>query len=225
MAEDRFRKNRKLKDRIKIFFLVLLLKTFFLTERFFVKIKQINYPEGQFILSMWHCNQCVVYGVKDKSKFFVLISASNDGEIIAKAAETMGIMSVRGSSKRRAVAASLELIDKIKEGNSAAIMVDGPRGPVGKVKGGIINIAKLTGVPIVPVAWASKDKTLFSFNSWDKFKIPIGPCKTVALYGKPIYIPADMPKEDEKKWRKKVKKEMDKLEEELNNNYDKYLNS
>jgi hypothetical protein len=225
VAEDRFRKNRKLKDRIKIFFLVLLLKTFFLTERFFVKIKSINYPEGQFILSMWHCHQCLVYGIKDKSKFYVLISASNDGEIIAKAAETLGIKSVRGSSKRRAVAASLELIDKIKEGNSAAIMVDGPRGPKGKVKGGIINIAKITGVPIIPVSWMSKDKTFFQFNSWDKFQIPIGLCKTVALYGKPIYIPQDMPKEDEKKWRKKVEKEMNKLEQDLTANYDKYLNS
>ena len=225
MSEDKFRKNRKLKDRIKIFFLVLLLRTFFLTEKYLASYKLINYPKGQFILSMWHRHQCIVYGVKDKSKFYVLISASNDGEIIAKAAETMGIQSIRGSSKRRAVAASLELIEKIKEGNSAAIMVDGPRGPNGKVKKGIINIAKITGVPIVPVTWASKDKTFFTFNSWDKFQIPIGRCRTVALFGKPIYIPSDIPKEDEKKWCKKIKKEMNKLEEDLAANYDKYLNS
>ncbi len=225
MAVDRFKNNRKIKDRIKIFFLALLLKTFFLTERFFLSIKQINYPKGQFILAMWHCHQCVVYGIQDKSKFFVLISASNDGEIIAKAAETMGIMSVRGSSKRRAVAASLELIDKIKEGNSAAIMVDGPRGPKGKVKAGIINIARITGVPIVPVIWASKDKTFFKFNSWDEFQIPFGPCKTIALYGKPIYVPEDLPKEDTKKWRKKIEKALHSLEEDFENNYDKYINS
>lgn len=225
MAEDKFKKNRKLKDRIKIFFLVLLLRTFFLIQKHFTKIKQINYPEGQFILAMWHGHQCVVYGVKDKSKFYVLISASNDGEIIANAAKTLGINAVRGSSKRRAVAASLELIDRIKEGNSAAIMVDGPRGPKGKVKGGIVNIAKITGIPIIPVMWTSKDKTLFKFNSWDNFQIPFGLCKTVAIYGKPIYIPQDMPKEDEKKWRKKVQKEMNKLEEDLLTNYDKYLNS
>jgi hypothetical protein len=225
VSEDKFKKNRKLKDRIKIFFLVVLLKTFFSIQKYFTHIKQINYPEGQFILAMWHGHQCIVYGVKDKSKFYVLISASNDGEIIAKAAETLGIKAVRGSSKRRAVAASLELIDKIKEGNSAAIMVDGPRGPKGKVKGGIINIAKITGIPIIPVMWASKDKTFFKFNSWDNFQIPFGQCHTVALYGKPIYIPQDMPKEDEKKWRKKVQKEMNKLEQDLITNYDKYLNS
>ncbi len=219
------KQNRKFKDRVKIFFLVCLLKTFFITEQFFLKIKHINYPEGQFILAMWHCHQCLVHGIKDKSKFYVLISASNDGEIIAKAAESVKVKSVRGSSKRRAVAASLELIDKIKEGNSAAIMVDGPRGPKGKVKDGIVNISKITGIPIVPVFWYSKDKTFFTFNSWDKFQVPFGPCKTVALYGKPIYIPQDMPKEDEKKWCKKIQKQINKLEEDLKSNYDSYLNS
>ena len=133
--------NRPLKERIKLGILIKLLKLFFLIEKHLLKIKSINYPKEQFILSMWHCHQCLVYGIKDKSKFYALISASNDGEIIAKAAECLNIKSVRGSTKRRGVAASLELIDKLKEGNSAAIMVDGPRGPKGKVKEGIINIA------------------------------------------------------------------------------------
>ncbi|MBQ9246258.1 lysophospholipid acyltransferase family protein [bacterium] len=188
-----------------------------------MRIKHINYPKGQFILSMWHCHQCLVYGVKDKKNFYVLISASNDGEIVAKAIEVLKLKSVRGSSKRRGVAASLELLDKLKEGASAAIMVDGPRGPKGKVKDGIINISKLSGVPIVPLVWASKSRNFHTFNSWDKFQLPIGPCRTVALYGDPIYIPSELDKEQTKAWCDKVEKEMNRLEEDLKENYDKYL--
>ena len=215
--------NRKFKDTLKLNILIFLLRTFFVIEQFFVKVKQINYPKEQFIFSMWHRHQCLVYKVKDKSKFYVLISASNDGEIIAKAAETMKVKSVRGSSKRRGVAASLELIEKLKEGNSVGIMVDGPRGPKGKVKDGIINIAKITGVPIVPAVWASRNKTFITFNSWDNFQVPFGPCTTVALYGDPIYIPSELDKEETKAWCEKVEKEMNRLEADLNENYEKYL--
>ncbi len=217
------KKDTTFSAKIKMWILIKLLKLFFLTEQHLLKIKSINYPKEQFIFSMWHCHQCLVYGVKDKSKFYALISASNDGEIIAKAAECLNIKSIRGSSKRKAVSASLEMIDKLKEGNSIGIMVDGPKGPKGRVKDGIINIAKLSGVPIVPVAWASKDKTFHELNTWDRFKLPFGPCKTVALYGEPIYIPSELTKEETQDLCLKIENEMNKLQADLENNYDKYL--
>lgn len=222
---EKVKNTRPLKERIQLWILIRLLKLFFLTEQHLLKIKSINYPKGQFIFSMWHCHQCLVYGVEDKSKFYALISASNDGEIIAKAAECLNIKSVRGSTKRKGVSATLEMLEKLKEGNSAGIMVDGPRGPRGKVKDGIINISKLSGVPIVPVAWASKDKTFFEFNTWDKFKLPFGPCRTVALYGDPVYIPSELSKEEMQEWCVKIEEKMNLLQQDLENNYEKYLNA
>ncbi len=216
-------RERTTKDKIQLWVLIKLLKLFFLIEQHLLKIKSINYPTEQFIFSMWHCHQCLTYGVKDKSTFYVLISSSKDGEIIAKAAECLNIKSVRGSSKRGGVAASLELIEKLKEGNSVCLTVDGPKGPKGKVKDGIINIAKLSGVPIVPVAWHSKSKLFFELNSWDKFKVPIGPCQTVALYGDPIHIPSELTKEEIKEWCTKIEAEMNKLQKDLEENYDTYL--
>ena len=215
--------ERSLKEKIQLKILTKLLKWYFLTEQHLLKIKNVNYPKRQFIFSMWHRHQCLTYGVEDKSSFYALISASNDGEIIANAAKSLNIMSVRGSSKRRGVAASMELIEKLNEGNSVGIMVDGPRGPNGKVKDGIINIAKITGVPIIPVAWHSKDKTFFSFNTWDKFIAPFGPCNTVALYGDPIFIPNELTKEQTQLWCQKVEDEMNRLQKDLEENYEKYL--
>ena len=217
--------KRKFKEAFQLWWLIRLLKLFFLTEQHLLKIKHINYPEGQFIMSMWHRHQCLTYGIKDKNKFFALISASNDGEIIAEAAKVLNIQSVRGSSGRRGVAASLELIEKLKEGNSVAIMVDGPRGPRGKVKDGIINIAKITGVPIIPAYWTSKDKTFLTFNTWDKFQVPIGFCKSVAIYGKPIYIPENITKEEMQAKCLEIEEAMNNLEQDLNTNYEKYLKS
>lgn len=216
-------KKRKFKEKLTLFVLINLLKTFFFFQKFVTTIKTINYPEGQFILSMWHCHQCVVYAVKDKENFRVLISASNDGEIIAEGALSLGIKSIRGSSKRHGTSAALGLIDNLKEGGSIGIMVDGPKGPKRKVKDGIINIAKLSGVPIIPVSWQSKCKTFHKFNTWDEFQIPFGPCKTVALFGDPIYIPSDATKEEMQDWCLKLEEAMNKVEKDLEENYDNYL--
>ena len=216
-------KKRKFKEKVTISVLTSLVKIFFFFQKFVTSIKTINYPEGQFILSMWHCHQCVVYAVKDKENFRVLISASNDGEIIAEGALSLGIQSVRGSSKRHGTSAALGLIDNLKDGGSIGIMVDGPKGPKRKVKDGIINIARLSGVPIIPVSWQSKDKTFCKFNTWDEFQIPFGPCKTLALFGEPIYIPSDATKEDMKELCVKLEDAMNKVEQDLTDNYDTYL--
>lgn len=216
-------KKRKLKDRIKLGVLIFLLKIFFTIEKYLVTIKNINYPEGQFILAILHCHQCLIYGVKDKENFYALISASNDGEIVAKGIECLNLKSVRGSTKRRGVAASLELIDKLNAGASAAIMIDGPRGPRGKVKDGIVNISKITGVPIIPVVWGSKNKSFLEFNTWDKFRVPVGFCKTIALYGNPIHIPKDIKKEDMQEYCNQIENELNRLVIDLDENYQIYI--
>lgn len=216
--------NRTFKDKIKIIILIKLIKLYFHTEKYVASVKNINYPKVQCIFAMWHCHQILTYGIENKEKFYTLISASNDGEIIAKSAESMGIKSVRGSAGRRGVAASLELIDKLKEGNNIAIMVDGPKGPAFKVKDGIVNIAKITKIPIIPCAWYSPQKSFISFNTWDKFKAPLGPCQTVALYGDPIYIPEELTKEETQEWCLKIENEMLRLQKDLEENYKTYLN-
>lgn len=216
------KKKRPLKQQLMLNILIILLKTFFFIQQFFVRFKQINYPEGQFILSILHCHQCVVYGIKDKEKFYVLISSSNDGEIISKAIEIFKLKSIRGSSKRHGVSAALSIIDKLKEGNSLAIMVDGPRGPFGVVKEGIVTIAKNSGVPIVPVAWSSKDKTFLKFNTWDRFRIPFGFCRTIVLYGDPIHIPSELTDEETKNWCIRIEQEMARLQKDLDDNYEIY---
>lgn len=115
-----------------------------------------------------------------------MISKSLDGDIIAAATEHMGIKVVRGSHKRSGAAASLALIEKLEQGECAAITIDGPRGPFGVVKDGVINIAKLTQVPIIPMVWYSPSKWLLKFNTWDNFRFPLLGVKTVAVYGDPI---------------------------------------
>lgn len=159
------------------------------TQSFFTYLVGVDYPEvGPCVYAMWHENQFCVHGLPDRSNVSIFISNSLDGEIVARVCEKWGFQVCRGSSQRKgAVSGTLKMISKLKNEESVAIMVDGPRGPLHKVKSGAVVLAREANVPIVPVHWYSPNFTFVHFPSWDKMTSPIGPCWLINLYGEPIY--------------------------------------
>lgn len=215
---------RTLDGQIKIFLLSNLVKLLFKIETKIVSIKSINYPKDKpCIFALWHAHQCVLYDNKDRSHLHVLISPSNDGEIIAQAVHSVGINTVRGSKGRKGISSTLQLLEKLEAGDSIAITIDGPRGPKQKVKNGIINIAKLSQIPIIPILWHSDAPNFLKFNTWDEFRIPILACKTVALYGDPIYVPSDADKETVEEYRLLLENKMKDMYKDLETNYKQYI--
>lgn len=100
----------------------------------------------------------------------IMISRSNDGAIIAGVAERTGWHTIRGSSSKGGRAALRNVIVNLKKSKLAAHIVDGPQGPAGKVKAGVIRLAHSTDSVIVPI-YASAE-TAWHFNSWDRFLLP-----------------------------------------------------
>ena len=113
----------------------------------------------------------------------ILISKSKDGQILASAVEHMGYKTVRGSSHRGGVAGLLALIKSVAEGNSITIAVDGPKGPIYKVKEGITAVSDKTKIPIIPVRAFPQHKYVFE-KSWNKATLPIPFTKIVLVVGK-----------------------------------------
>ncbi|MBR1776236.1 DUF374 domain-containing protein [bacterium] len=137
---------------------------------------------------MWHSHQFCVHGIRNRQKLNVLVSRSRDGEIIADVVEKWGFKTIRGSKgKKGAVEATMQMITALKNGENCAMMVDGPRGPAKIVKEGVIKVAELSDVPIVPVYWYSANFNFVQFPSWDKLRMPIFDVNLINLYGKPIY--------------------------------------
>jgi lysophospholipid acyltransferase (LPLAT)-like uncharacterized protein len=62
------------------------------------------------------------------------------------------------------------MIDHLKRSGLAAHIVDGPRGPAGVIKAGVVSLARATGAVVVPV-YATSDRAWY-FNSWDRFMLP-----------------------------------------------------
>ena len=103
----------------------------------------------------------------------------------------------------------MQMISILKSGENCAMMVDGPRGPAKVAKDGVIKIAKLAGVPVVPVYWYSNNFTWAKFPSWDELRCPVFATNLINIYGEPIYIPHDG---DEEEARQKLQKSLEDLE-------------
>jgi lysophospholipid acyltransferase (LPLAT)-like uncharacterized protein len=81
-----------------------------------------------------------------------------------------------------------ELIRMVREEEfTAAMSVDGPRGPIFTVKWGVIDLAERTGAPILTMSVATYPRV--TVNTWDKMPIPLPFQKIVYLYGGPFFVP------------------------------------
>ncbi len=188
--------------------------TIFHMQEMFTHIQRVDFPDIKpCIYAMWHRNQMCTYGQPDLSRLNVLVSRSKDGEMIAKVIEHMGYKTIRGSKgKKGAVEASMQMLTALKAGEDCAMMVDGPVGPPEVAKDGVIKLAKMAGVPIVPVSWYSTNITWLKFPSWDGLRMPLFRTNLVNLYGKPIYVNEE---DDVEEKRKELQESLEDLERRI----------
>jgi lysophospholipid acyltransferase (LPLAT)-like uncharacterized protein len=145
---------------------------------------------GRVLLCAWHQQffSCIRH-FKEYEKYHpsLMISQSRDGEIIANIAERTGWHTVRGSSSRDGSIALKEMTARLKQDGLAGHILDGPRGPAGLVKPGIISLAKATNAVIVPI-FVKAEKAWY-FNSWDKFMVPKPFSRVSMHFGEMIKLP------------------------------------
>jgi hypothetical protein len=127
------------------------------------------------------------------SKIQMLISMHRDGELIARAIGYFGHGTVRGSAakpgsnKERGGAAALRGMLKTLKGNGyVGITPDGPRGPRMRATDGIVTVARVSGVPILPCSFSAKSRIVF--NTWDRFVLPLPFSRGVIVWGEPIFV-------------------------------------
>lgn len=153
--------------------------------------------DGPAIYCLWHnrlilCMEAYYQHARSRSpggELAALISASKDGAFLAAILEQFRVQPVRGSSSRRGPQALLELTSWAERGYNLAITPDGPRGPRYVVQEGVMSLAQLTGLPIVPFSFYARRK--IKSNSWDGFQIPLPFSRCELSLGKPIRVPRE----------------------------------
>jgi len=145
---------------------------------------------GRVILCTWHQQFfCAIRPFKRYVSFSpsLMISRSADGDIIAGVARLTGWHPVRGSSSKGGKSALRELIDRLEASGLAGHIADGPRGPLGRLKAGAIQLAIQADAVIVPF-YLTADRAWF-FNSWDRFFIPKPFARVSLTFDDPIQLP------------------------------------
>lgn len=152
----------------------------------------LNYLKqgGRVLICVWHQQffSAIRYFKKyEKYNPSLMISQSLDGEIIAGIANRTGWHTVRGSSSRNGSIALKEMTTRLKQYGLAGHILDGPRGPAGIVKPGIISLAHAAAAVIVPVYIEAE--RVWYFKSWDKFMLPQPFSRVRINFGKMISLP------------------------------------
>ena len=156
-------------------------------------IKNIESPQfywknnKPFILAFWHSQLMMIsYCWNSESKINVLASGHSDGRFGAIVGKYFKLNNIPTSSNEKSISLK-PVFTLLKNSQCIGITPDGPRGPNQKVSDGIIKIAKVTQVPIIPIGFASsKFRTL---KSWDSFLITKPFSKCAFVWGKTIEIP------------------------------------
>ena len=138
------------------------------------------------IIVFWHDQLLLmVFGYPGQGAK-LLISSSKDGELLTRTMRFFGHGTVRGSSSRGGASALRELLALAKEPVDLVLTPDGPKGPRHEIKEGVLHLARLSGRPVVPMAFACSRGHRFS--SWDRILLPYPLARGVFSFGSPQYF-------------------------------------
>lgn len=162
----------------------------------------------QAIIALWHnrtFTPCYVYRycLGGKIPMSMLTSASKDGALLATVAGDYGMRVVRGSSHRRGVAGFRDMLRELEEGCHMCITPDGPKGPRYKCHPGVVRLASVSGLPILPLCFDFSNCWRIS-KAWDGFVIPKPFSKVTVVVQEPLYVPKDIDDATQKEYMEKL---------------------
>ena len=178
------------------------------------KSKIIN-NKDQYIFCCWHNRLFLGPHLLPRNRIInALQSSHSDGMITSIAFKYLGMNVILGSSMKGGMQAFRKMVKCIKNGESIAITPDGPKGPKETIKEGVVKLAQITGIPIVPLVWSTKKFKII--DSWDNFVIPFPFSKGIYTFGKPIYVDKKISEDNFEILRLEVESEIKRLTKLVN---------
>jgi lysophospholipid acyltransferase (LPLAT)-like uncharacterized protein len=181
-----------------------------------VSIDSFLDSESNTIYVLWHGQHLLAPAFVPKGqKLPTMFSKSADAELNALAAQRLGLEPVRGSGGRdrqRSVEkggarALIALKKALDQGKSVCMIADIPHGTPREAGLGVITLSRISGRPIVGVAFATSRRKVLE-KSWDKttINLPFGRCGIVATA--PMQVPAKASEAEMEAYRKRLTDEL-----------------
>jgi lysophospholipid acyltransferase (LPLAT)-like uncharacterized protein len=150
--------------------------------------------EGPLVAATWHRGLLIAAYCMRNRGIVVPVSQSRDGDLASAVLRHLGFAaSARGSSSRGATSLLRGLIRQARAGQPVGFLPDGPRGPAGIAKPGVIALARTSGAPLVPVGLSASPSK--QFGSWDRAILPLPFARVRCSYGEPMRVPKKVSRE------------------------------
>jgi lysophospholipid acyltransferase (LPLAT)-like uncharacterized protein len=179
-------------------------------------LKELLRAEQPVIIALWHGQHLMASFVAPRGmRFAALFSRSADAELNALVAEKLGVTVIRGSGGREGgqvvgkggARALIQLKRALEQGISVVMIADISKSAAREAGVGIVTLAKLSGRPIVPAAYASS-RGLTINSSWDRmrFNLPFG--RAAAIAAEPVRVARDASPADLEEARRDLTKKL-----------------
>ena len=151
-----------------------------------------NLPTGPTIFAGWHSTNLMAmafYHTLHRSRAaYAFVPPGLVGAAMRGWAEGSGIEPVPlpkdGASNVRV--ALKHMAGALASGDDVGIPLDGPHGPAGQVRPGALWLARLTGCPLVPMAFAAQPA--FRVPRWDRHLVPLPGARIMTVFGAPVWL-------------------------------------
>lgn len=148
------------------------------------------------IVAMWHGQHFMVqFARRAGDRIACLVSRSGDGDLNEAVLRRLDVRAIRGSGARGrdprlkgGSAALREMLRALAGGETVVMTADIPK--QARTCGlGIVQLARFSGRPIVPIAVVSKRR--IDFNSWDRASLGLPFGRGAMVFGAPIHVGRD----------------------------------
>jgi lysophospholipid acyltransferase (LPLAT)-like uncharacterized protein len=165
-------------------------------EEIFDEGGRADHPGEAGVWCFWHrCLLPAACFFRGRPRTTLLISASFDGELIARTIEHLRYETVRGSSSRAGSGGLRAMARAVQDGSTAVIPGDGPRGPRYILKPGIARLVRLTGQPVN--SFYLLPQRAWVLRSWDALLVPKPFSRVVMVWGRPVSSPESVEAEEQ----------------------------
>ncbi|HEX5044851.1 MAG TPA: lysophospholipid acyltransferase family protein [Candidatus Polarisedimenticolaceae bacterium] len=141
---------------------------------------------GRYILAFWHARFLMMPWSYPDGRIVVLVSRHRDAEMLVRTLRGFGLAFARGSTTEGGAAGLRALLRYVEDGHDVGVAPDGPRGPRRRVQPGVVLVARLSGLPIVPVGFSARPSS--RLRSWDRTLLPRPFARGVFVYGAPLTV-------------------------------------
>jgi len=171
-------------------------RLYYKTLRFKVRTEEADALEDQsepVVVITWHNRSLMapqwIRRYRKPSRTACLISPSRLAAWEAAFFEWLNFITVRGSSTRRSIQATRELLRAHRRGHDIGLTPDGPSGPLYSCARGALMMARCSGSPLLLTM--ANAKRAWRPKTWDRHLIPL-PFSTVEIRARKLPPISDM---------------------------------